>query len=220
MDKQDLPKNGGEDAAQELLNHINELEKLTQELLKEKTQKEKEEQENKNRIQAERTKQQALENTKIKEKALIGTEALAKLSELKQDSVFNAATKLLIDHAIKGEVMLYRRVSSIPAEALSNEGRKVIHKFVLQRDGQLFFECSEAPRCWAESIMLANQPNNNRRQKLRDPEDFKAIPYRSLKEFNELLHSNKLLSNFDLQIKESFETLKKKRILPINYSKV
>ncbi len=220
MDKQDLPKNGGEDAAQELLNHINELEKLTQELLKEKTQKEKEEQENKNRIQAERTKQQALENTKIKEKALIGTEALAKLSELKQDSVFNAATRLLIDHAIKGEVVLYRRVSSLSAEALSNEGRKVIHKFVLQRDGQLFFECSEVPRCWAESIMLANQPNNNRRQKLRDPEDFKAIPYRSLKEFNELLHSNKLLSNFDLQIKESFETLKKKRILPINYSKV
>lgn len=121
MDKQALPKNGGVEAAQELLNHINELEKLTQEILKEKTRKDKEEQENKNRIQAERTKQQTLEDTKTKEKALIGTEALAKLSELKQDSAFNSAVKLLIKSNIQGEVELYRRVSGLPEDALSNE---------------------------------------------------------------------------------------------------
>lgn len=219
MDKQNNPKNGSVETAQKLLTHINELENLTQALLKEKAQKKKEEQENKNTIQAERIKQQALEDTKTKEKALIGTEALAKLSDLKKDGAFNSAAKLLIENNVKGEVELYRKVSSLPEDALSNEGRSVVHRFVLLGDGQLLFERSEAPRCWAEAIMLASQHNNKRRRSLSRPEDFNDIPYRSLKEFNELLHSDKLLCNFELQLKELVEKLQKRRILLSGYWK-
>ena len=219
MDKQDLPKNSCVEVAQELLNHVNALEKLTQEILEEKNQKEKEEQENKNRIQAERIKQETIENNKSKEKTQIGTEVLSRLFELKKHKAFTESVKLLIYYDIKGELKLYCRTSSLPAEALSNEGRIVIHKFVLVRDGNLLFECSEVPRCFAESIMVANQFNSKRRQQLNSPEDFNAIPYRSLKEFNEILNSDILLRTFKLQINELYEDLKKKRILSNKYSK-